>query len=179
MLPNVLTPHTKDELYSFLKSLVSDPALAPKDGVTYCNFALQRVGKFYNYPYFDGLLADQISQKAVSGEFPSIIKTTGEDAVGFAMKGGLCFAAKFFDPHGHVSVVAPVPAAFSPSWNKNIPVLANVGETNGFIPTSQAFPVSQGEPDYFLLLGSAVVPPFSWVSFFLDLVKVIRKRNSG
>jgi len=50
--------------------------------------------------------------------------------------------------HGHVSVVYPAPMQRSGSWNKMVPMLANIGKTNGLMRTSQAFPV---EPDYFVL----------------------------
>jgi len=50
--------------------------------------------------------------------------------------------------HGHVAVVYPAPVQRSGSWNKMVPMLANIGKTNGLMRTSQAFPV---EPDYFVL----------------------------
>jgi hypothetical protein len=50
--------------------------------------------------------------------------------------------------HGHVAVVYPAPMQRSGSWNKTVPMLANIGKKNGLMRASQAFPL---EPDYFVL----------------------------
>ncbi len=50
--------------------------------------------------------------------------------------------------HGHVASVHPAPIQYSASWDKKVPMVANVGAKNGLMRASQAFPV---EPDYFLL----------------------------
>ncbi len=174
-LPTDVLRHTRAELYSFLKDLVLSPDLQPGEGVTYCNIALQRTGKFYNYPYFDGLVADEIATKAIADQFPVLEKITGDVATDYAMKGGFCFAAHVYPDHGHVAVISPQPMAFSPSWNKRVPVVANVGFDNAFLPASQAFPVSLGEPSYYKILGTETVSKPNLFSFLSSIFPSLKK----
>lgn len=81
---------------------------------------------------------------------PDFTKDTGERAVEHAKKGGLAIAAKKYRGHGHVAVVFPGPMVYSGSWKKSIPLIANIGKSNGVMAASLAFSVSEGEPTYFL-----------------------------
>lgn len=81
-------------------------------------------------------------------------KVTGQEATIHALGGGLAFAAlpsqRLGEAHGHIAAVYPVGMQASESLKKDVPLVANVGGTNGLVRVSKAFPVAKGEPDYFV-----------------------------
>ena len=144
-----------DKNTAYLDKLVHDEQYKPKKndkgGIveTYCNFALHAYAKdCFGYEGFKGLTANEIYSKAVQDK--AFTPDTAERAVEHAKKGGFSFAAKQYPVHGHVAAVYPGPLVFSASWDKYVPLVANIGKSNGTMATSLAFPVAQGEPVYLL-----------------------------
>lgn len=135
---------------------------------TYCNFGVDYIAQRMRYHGFSDskgpMLADLICEILRMDWIP--IK--GEYAFDLAKKGTLCIAAMSSDEireigrlkkneklaqanHGHVAVVYPaLDMGYSGSWGKKVPMLANVGRTNGVLCASQCFPA---EPKYYLLPG--------------------------
>mgnify|MGYP007031184691 CR=1 FL=1 len=116
---------------------------------TYCNFAVQKAARYYGYKLFDNKNANSITEYLELG-LATWHKDNGLRAAYHAMIGGLAIAAKKYPKHGHVAVIAPRPCEFSGSWGKEVPIVANVGKKNGFMKVSEAFPVKDGEPGYYL-----------------------------
>lgn len=122
------------------------------DGIseTFCNRALWETAAEMGYPEIrnkklsanqsiDAILADKRWRS-----------DTGERAAEHARMGGLAIAGVKAKKHGHVATVYPAAMLFSGSLDKYVPVLANVGKRNGIMKASEAFPVADGEPEYFL-----------------------------
>lgn len=143
-----------EEYRALLESLVKDPSLQPKDGKTYCNFAVSRIAKVWGCDEFpldannDPPLANQMCDiMALSDKFKVV---TARSAIDAAMVPCLVIAAHRYGEHGHVAIVYPSAPFFSPSLNHYVPYLANCGKKNGIIPESQDFPVADTEPTYYL-----------------------------
>lgn len=144
-----------DSLRALCLELVTDPALVSRDITgdghpeTFCNRAAQRAANAYGCHDLDGMRANQMvaTLQASLGDWR---RENGERAALHAQRGGLAFAAKAYEPNGHIALVAPEPCKLSGSWGKLVPVVANVGKTNGIMKTSQAFSVADGEPEYFV-----------------------------
>lgn len=117
--------------------------------ITKCNIGTRQIAEEMGCFIFkpNHLANDMYDIMAASPEFT---KDTGERAVEHAKNGGLAIAAKKYKIKGHVAVVFPGPMVYSGSWKKSVPLVANVGVSNGIMATSLAFPVKDGEPDYFL-----------------------------
>lgn len=140
-----------DQLRDVCEKLVMDPGLKPE---TFCNVAVQRVAHYYGCFDLDGLMAN--SMILFMRRSPHFLIVQGEDAHEYAATGKLAIAAHEYDGHGHVAAVYPSDAMFySPSWKKAVPFLANVGISNGIKPASECFPVSMGEPIYFVYKPAA------------------------
>lgn len=129
---------------------VRDPKYAPErtgDTVitTYCNLAVRHIAEEMGVHLFpSGMLASQMYQLLKT----KAEKLSGTMAAEAALAGRLVIAAQDGKPHGHVAVIYPAPLEYSPSWNKYIPMVANVGKTNGIMRTSQAFKI---EPEYYVV----------------------------
>lgn len=126
--------------------------LLPRDGETFCNIALRRIAEGMGCRDLDtGMTANEM----VSFFEGAWQRAPAEMAQTHAWRGGLAVAAKRYPIHGHVAVIYPVEhCAHSGSWKAVVPVVANVGKTNGILSASSAFPVKEGQPAYFLW-GSA------------------------
>lgn len=140
-------------LQRICESVVKDPKLLGVGPITHCNEAVYRICRqfsgyegFYDNKRQDIIMANEMFDLMDAGGDWS--KCDGKWANEFACSGGLAIAAQKEDGHGHVAVVAPMLMEKSPSWNKLVPVLANVGRTNGFLPASKCFKL---EPTYFVL----------------------------
>lgn len=148
------------------------PKLAPngKDVLeTYCNFGADYVGHALGYNGFRDdkdrpLTADQICSVLMK----DWIAIDGEQAFRLAQQNTWCMAAmssaeireaakrlnksKLLNAkHGHISTVYPSDKmGESGSWNKKVPIMANVGTKNKPRPASECFPA---EPKYYFLPG--------------------------
>ena len=138
-----------EKLRALCEEVIVDPALMPKDGITYCNIGVKRVARAMGCADFSE--NDTANMMVDIMEFrPGWRKDNAERAADHAMKGGLAVAGKMYPGHGHVAIIYPEPCQFSGSWGKPTCMLANVGQKNGLIKTSGAFPVASGEPAFYL-----------------------------
>lgn len=129
---------------------VINPAFSPRDGRTFCNFSSRFIAEgmgFFGFPY-NTLVNDMVNILQIAPEWREDIIAR---AHGHAMKGGLAFLALTDEPHGHM--VAIYPAAMEPSgtWGMDVPLLANVGASNGIMKTSAVF--RAGSPVRCFLFG--------------------------
>jgi len=148
-------------------SVLSDKTLCPeyKDGKlikTFCNIGARKIAQAMGCSELDSPEATAdvmcaIMQKNESGRWK---KVSGADATIYALSGVLCFAAmpseRMKEAHGHIAAVYPVGMQPSGSLGHDVPMLANIGKQNWKdgkpnppIKSSEAFPVSFGEADYF------------------------------
>ena len=142
---------TPKRLKRICDSVVADPYLVAVDQgdklKTFCNLSVYRICRqFASNNDFDGLLANQIFDYCATSD--KWAKVDGPWAAEFAQSGGLAIAAQKEKGHGHCAVVYPAPMIRSPSWGKDVPVIANVGKTNGIMACSRGF---KTEPSYFVL----------------------------
>lgn len=148
-------------------AVIKDPSLAPevekKTGrilKTHCNRAALIVAQAMGCHEFDTpagtdpLMADQMIA-VMAGNFSGKWRVgNGSAAAIHALSGGLGFAAKtaeeLGDAHGHICAVYPASQQRSNSWKRDVPMVANVGRDDREMKASEAFPVSKGEPVYYL-----------------------------
>ena len=150
----------RDALSKLLRTVVDDPSLlAIKDAEgkifkTYCNIALKRVSKAMGCNVFPvESMANEICD--IMDNNTLFLKSSAKEAWEYANNGSLAIAARKYLPHGHVACVFPTQAMFySGSWGNEVPYVANVGRENRVCPVSQAFPVKEGEPAYYLWQSS-------------------------
>ena len=134
------------------QELLADPSLVSRDitadGIpeTFCNRAAAIAAREYGFDGFEGLSANQLYTLLNR----TWRKDSGERAAAFAMRGGLAFACKQYSVHGHIALVAPYDPEMSGSWGHKVPMVYNVGRVNAVMRASQAFPVADGECEYFL-----------------------------
>src|SRR5262245_31508649 len=82
-----------------------NPEFVPREGMTFCNRAVQYIAEKMGYMGFTGLLANQIMALMKNSEdFEAI---TLDQAQAEANKGRLVIAGIIQDPHGHVVVIRP------------------------------------------------------------------------
>jgi len=146
--------HRVERYREFCHMLVADPEMQAETtdaGLkTKCNYALRKACiELLDYQGFDGMMANAIIRAAKYS--PGMWRmSTGEHARKAVIEGGFAFAGKEYPEHGHVALIYPGPMMRSGSWDVDVPLVANVGRRNGVMKVSQAFPVSQGQPDYFV-----------------------------
>jgi hypothetical protein len=145
------------ELKDICDQTLALKSLQPKNGVTYCNIAVQTIAAQMGCDEFSGLMADEIYQVMatnVSGKWKGV---DASDAAIWALSNGLSIASlpsqRLGESHGHVAVVYPVGQQYSPSFDADVPMLANVGKSVGILKSSEVFPVSKGMPDFFTFAG--------------------------
>jgi hypothetical protein len=135
---------------------MSDPKFQPdpEAGVTHCNQAVAYVAGQLGCHELDGLMADEQYQVMATNASGHWRKVDGSTATLHALDGGLAIAAmtsqRTGQAHGHVAVVYPEGMQASPSLGHDVPTLANVGRFVGVVKSSAAFPVANGEADYFV-----------------------------
>ena len=139
----------RDKLKKACNDIVSMPELHMVGDVTYCNVAVQLIAKRLGCTELDHMTANQMVDFLEKSD--KWRKDNGERAASHAENGGLAVAAKQYYQHGHIAVIYPYGTlGFSGSWNKLVPYVANVGKMNAIIKVSEAFPVTDDEPFYFL-----------------------------
>ncbi len=143
-----------DLLKDACDEVIADPALEPGGGVTHCNEGARRVAQALGCTDFDdeNLLADDMVDIMAGGV--GWIRVEGDAATAHALNGGLAFAAmsssRLGEAHGHIATIYPAPMEYSGSLARLVPFVANVGKQDREEKVSAAFPVSKGEPDYFV-----------------------------
>jgi len=136
--------------------VVTDPQYEARDidGVpgdeTFCNKAFAFIGAEMGCPHLEGKLANELYAHMASGA-DGWRMDDGDHAAIHAGRGGFTAAAQLGERHGHV-VVLRGGVAHSPSFSKNVPIVAHVGlrGTNGIKKVSAAFPVELGMPQFFI-----------------------------
>lgn len=122
---------------------------------TFCNRSARFVAEgmgYFSIPrnlYANGMIAFFASS-------PDWSEDSIERAHEAAMKGGLAFVCLEDDPSGHICAIAPEPRQASGSWGIEVPVVFNVGRTNGVIRLSQAFRLQDLPRLRAFILGSSV-----------------------
>lgn len=134
-----------------LDTIINDPTLQPKGGVTYCNLAVQRVLNIFDYHGIDGMMANAICDYLLLS--PDWMVIDGGTVQVAANEGHIGMAAHKYVEHGHVAIIAPGQLVFSGHWGCLCPIVANVGKTVGYMPANLAFPVVESQPGYWLLKG--------------------------
>ena len=146
-----------DDIKALCDAALSNPAFKPNNGVTHCNEAVNQVAVAVGCSEFVGLMADEIYQTILTNASGKWAKVDGSDAAIWSLSNGLAIAGlpsqRLGEAHGHVAVVAPFGMLGSESLGLDVPVVCNVGKTVGYMKSSQAFPVSCGEADYFTYAG--------------------------
>ena len=140
----------KDHLERLVKDFPSRDVTG--DGVpeTFCNIALHQTGLFFGFPGFKGLLANTIINRLKHDIVPGFMETSRDGAAAAALAGKWAIAGKEYPLHGHIATIYPAPMSHSASLGYSVPLVANIGKTNGIMRISQAFPPSLGEPAYWI-----------------------------
>lgn len=134
--------------------VVSSPEFEAHDGLTFCSAAVHYI------THELGCLAFGPSDNA--NRIVDIMRSNADEwepldaagAIERAQRGKLVVAGKWALPHGHVVACYPMCGQFSGSWGHEVPLVAHVGKApNGVKKTSEAFPVAEGEPEYFAWEG--------------------------
>ena len=138
-----------NQLKIILDTVRVQPDLAPHDGETFCNIALDRVLGLCGIPRMVGengapLMANEMID--FMRESPDYAKINGDAACARASQGILVIACQQEEGHGHVCPVYPATMEMSGSWGKTVPMVSNVGRTVGVMRVSQAF---KTEPDFY------------------------------
>lgn len=124
------------DLKAVCDSVVSDPELLPRGGKTYCNVASRRIAAEMGYS-MDIMLANAMIEHL--SKDPAWNEVPLDFAAAHGLAGRLAFVALSEEPHGHIATIYPAPAADSGSWGQKVPIIANVGKTNGIMRLSGAF----------------------------------------
>lgn len=136
---------------------LSNPSFQPKKGTTYCNLAVNSIAKGAGCNEFDGLMADEIYQTMKTNASGKWQKLDGSDVTIWALSNGLAIAALpsqvLGEDHGHVAVIYPLGMQASASLGRDVPMVANIGKSVGVMRSTQAFPVSKGEAEYYTYAG--------------------------
>ncbi len=142
------------ELKAACDLALKDPDFQPDKGVTHCNQAVMFVARNMGCYELNGYNADeqyQIMSTNASGHWQ---KVGGPDASIHALSDKLAIAAlpsqALGETHGHVAACYPLGMQYSGSLKHDVPMVANVGKTVGVMKSSSAFPVADGEAEYFI-----------------------------
>lgn len=144
-----------------LKTLC-DAALAnkffkPSHGLTYCNFAVEFIARGMGCLEFENHTANQIYQLISTNASGKWLKSGGSQATIWALSNGFAIAGlpsqRLGEDHGHVCAIYPLGMQASGSLKHDVPMVANVGKTVGVMKSSAAFPVADGEAEYFIYRG--------------------------
>jgi len=132
------------------------------DGVldTMCNWGVNKICETMGYHGFKNpgnrikpvMLANEMHDFMLK-ENIKWIRDSPVKAVGHAKKNCIAIASSKGKKHGHVAVVYPGPLVYSNKWNKEVPLVANIGKLNGILGANWAF---NNEPDFFLLVESTI-----------------------
>ena len=146
--------------------VIHDPMLAPeKDALghvvtTHCNEGALLVAQAMGCLEFDTpegaepMLADAEIYFMIENASGRWRLVSGSAATIHALGGGLAFAAmtssELGEKHGHIAAIYPVGMGFSQSLRRDVPYCANIGTCQKEELVSMAFPVSKGEPQYYV-----------------------------
>lgn len=140
----------KQRLKDICITVLADPDMVQEGAVTWCNrgngIIAAHMGCFEITEFM--LAKEQIEEARGSSKF---IQGTAEEAAAHAKEGGYGFAGRIYEDSAHVDAIYPTDTKHSGSWDKQVPLVAHIGRApNGIMRASEAFPVSEPEPVYFL-----------------------------
>lgn len=142
-------------LTSILDAVRGMQDLLPVGFVTHCNEAIRRTFSMSGFP--NTFTKDEVANAIIDQlkRSNSGFREVGTvEAWKAAQQGELVIAGHKYATHGHVAMVYPSDEMkHSASWDKDVPLLSNVGKHNEIMKVSDAFPVSLGEPQYFVYQG--------------------------
>ena len=121
---------------------VANPAWEPRGGTTYCNRAVSFIAQGMGY---FGFINDQLANEMISSMASNPAWREEHDfgrIEALAMRGALIIFGLQDHPHGHVCVAFPAKAEDSGTWGGKVPMVCNIGKSNGIIRLSQAFRVA-------------------------------------
>lgn len=104
-----------------------DEDLKPRKGVTYCNYAVQRIASKLLYTRFNGKLANQIIDLIESA--PEWVSVPLHKAQTKANDGLFVIAGSKGEENGHITVVMPGNEVLSGKWGGSCPLCMNIGRT--------------------------------------------------
>jgi hypothetical protein len=139
------------------RAALSNPNFKPNQptpGTTHCNSSVNFIAQGMGCNEFVNLTADQIYQVVATNKSGKWTRRDASDATNWALSNGLAIAilpsSVLKEAHGHVAVVYPKNMELSVSLGRLVCMVANVGATVGVMRSSQAFPVSTGECEYYI-----------------------------
>lgn len=148
-----------------LQTLLTNPGLQPqKDAAgnvvtTHCNQGARIAAQSQGCKEFDDTNLDAEAMGRIMAQNLSSmwLKVDGEAATARALAGKLAFAfmsrERLGEAHAHIATIYPTPMGHSGSLDKDVPWCLNVGVNVKQELVTAAFPVSKGEPDYFIWVG--------------------------
>lgn len=121
----------------------------PKNGETFCNYAVNYVASKMGYTKFKGMLANKICE-AMRGN-GDWLQIEPKAAQYHANQGELVIAGQIHpNGHGHVCIVRPGNLTSSGRWNSNeVPKIFNVGQ-DIFLDKGSNWAFTE-KPNYFVL----------------------------
>lgn len=130
---------------------------SPSGGETFCNWAVNFICNALGYTKFN---AGSVHTPVMANAMVSFMKTSGDwlnidgsVAQSHVNEGALVIATQLNpEGHGHVCVIIPGEMQFSGHFNKNAPMVMNVGK-DVFIGKHAGF-AFQEEPSYFVLVST-------------------------
>jgi hypothetical protein len=101
--------------------------LVPRDGLTFCNFAVRRVLHAYGYRHLDDMLANDMVAFMEASDHWCVVDM--EAARLLANRGRVVVAGRRGEPNGHVAVLRPGLPDRSAKWDsRDVPKVMNVGK---------------------------------------------------
>ena len=152
----------RDRLENVCRAVVVDPDFVSRDITgddikeTFCNRALWEIAAEMGCEVFKKkkmYARDIIKHCQNSGDWTEV---NPEKALEHAKRGNLAICGKRYPTMDHVAAIFPTDMLFSGSWDKYVPVVANVGKRNGIMKVTEAFPVVEGEPNYWAYIEDAL-----------------------
>lgn len=142
---------------AYNRAVTPDQPWYPRDGVTFCNLAVNLVCNAFDYTKFN---AGSVSTPVVANAMVSFIQKStdwlmidGNVAQAHANGGALVVAGQINPAgHGHICVVIPGEMQTSGHLGKDVPVVMNVGK-DVFIGKHVGFAFTD-EPLYFVLCST-------------------------
>lgn len=121
--------------------------LIPIGNKTFCNVAIRELSEEFGYKLFNREMSANDMIDLLCSINSKHTSTSWARGVTWAQSGGIAILAKKYPIHGHIASISPEPMELSPSLGIKVPVVANVGKTNGRILASAAFPcMNNGQP---------------------------------
>ena len=136
-------------LFDAVAEAYDNPNYRPRSGLTFCNLACQYICEKMGCNKFDGMMANEIVDTMRKSSDWGSIKI--EEAQDYANQGRLVVAGQQNQPHGHVVVIRPGVATYSPKWGVLSPKVVNIGADN-FLDKGLSW-VFREKPEVFLYKG--------------------------